>query len=108
MSSRKIIEGYGAWNKLTPNAASSLRKDDMGMPVGKWGIRRFATNAPGEGGGGPGSTAGILLGQAGYQAWARDMRERGNAVPTWAEGTLYNEEELTPKEVVGRLVESGR
>ena len=83
-----------------------MRQDDMGMPVGKGGMRRFPTNAPGEGGGGPGSTAGILLGQAGYAAWARDMHERGNPVPTWDEGTPYAEEALSPRGLVDQLIET--
>jgi len=81
-----------------------IPRDDMGLPVGKGGLRRFATNSPGEGGGGPGSTAGILLGQAGYQAWARDMHERGEKVPAWDAGTPYNEEALTPANVVDKLI----
>ncbi len=80
------------------------RRDDMDMPVGKGGQRRFATSAPDDRIG-PGSTSGILLGQAGYAAWARDMHERGNKVPTWDEGTPYNEETLSPAEIVDRLLE---
>lgn len=86
-----------------------LGMDDMGLPVGPGGQRRFPTSAPGEGGGGPGSTSGILLGLAGYRAWARDMHERGEQVPTWDEGTPYQSEarpsavELVRALIVGDL-----
>ncbi len=80
------------------------KTDDMGMPVGGQGMRRFPTSKPGEGGGGPGSTSGVLLGLSGYRTWAKDMRERGERAPTWDEGTPYQPESLTPADIVERLI----
>lgn len=81
------------------NAVSLGQTDDMGLPVGKGGMRRFPTSAPDAE-----STSGVLLGQAGYQQWARDMHERGEKVPTWGEGTPYQTESVAAK-IVDALIE---
>jgi len=83
------------------SVASRGTVDDYGLPVGASGLRRFPT---GPGSGDPGSTAAILLGMNGYQQWSRDMRERGQAVPAWEQGTPYGTES-SADDIVQRLIE---
>lgn len=59
--------------------------DDYGLPVGEGGMRRFPTGSPSTG-------AGIILGQAGYERWKRDMAARGETVPSWMTGKIYPED----------------
>lgn len=81
-----------SYARIDPFAGAQRGMDDMGLPVGPEGQRRFPTSAPDDRVG-PGSTSGVLLGKAGYRQWARDMHERGEKVPTWDQGVPYPEEQ---------------